>query len=93
MALFTKAVDIWSLSDDEIARLQPGQYVTAGPEGPKAHEKKLGKKYGSILPVAVGFAISSTGNCRASKDDSVDESLSLAFGWKIIRQIREEAIK
>lgn len=60
---------------------------------PKAHEKKLCKKYGSILPVAVGFALASTGNCRASKEDSVDESLSLAFGWKTIRQLREEDIK
>lgn len=35
MALFTKTVDIWSLSPEEIAKLQPGQYVQAGPQGPK----------------------------------------------------------
>lgn len=35
MALFTKTVDIWSLTPEEIAKLQPGQYVTAGPDGTK----------------------------------------------------------
>lgn len=33
MALFTKTVDIWALTPEEIARLQPGQWVKAGPDG------------------------------------------------------------
>ena len=30
MRTFTKAVDIWAMTDAEIARLQPGQWVYAG---------------------------------------------------------------
>lgn len=34
MALFTKTVDIWSMTPEQIAQLQPGQYVRAGKDGP-----------------------------------------------------------
>lgn len=30
MARFQRTVDIWSLEPEQIARLQPGQWVTAG---------------------------------------------------------------
>lgn len=32
---YTPAVDIWALTPEQRATLQPGQWVTAGPEGPK----------------------------------------------------------
>lgn len=35
MARFSKAIDIWALSSGERQRLQPGQWVTAGPDGPR----------------------------------------------------------
>lgn len=35
MAKFAKTIDIWSLSDHDRIKLQPGQYVTAGPGGAK----------------------------------------------------------
>lgn len=35
VARFTKTVDIWSLSPEAIATLQPGQWVKAGPAGTK----------------------------------------------------------
>lgn len=52
MALFTKAVDIWSLTPEEIANLQPGQYVTAGPQGPK------GRFFGCGSTTVVAWAAS-----------------------------------
>ncbi|SCX31089.1 hypothetical protein DSM25558_5116 [Agrobacterium sp. DSM 25558] len=35
MARFSKTVDIWNLSPEAIAKLQPGQWVKAGPDGTK----------------------------------------------------------
>lgn len=59
----------------------------------KAHAKKMVKKYGAIIYKATDCASVSEGNCRAAKEDWVDESLSAAFGWKTIRQLRDESIK
>lgn len=59
----------------------------------KAHAKKMVKKYGAIIYNATGCAAVAEGNCRAAKEDWVDDSLSTAFGWKTIRQLREEDIK
>lgn len=50
MALFVKTVDIWSLTDEQVAALQPGQYVTAGPNGVK------GRFYGKGASVVVAWA-------------------------------------
>lgn len=33
MARFEKTVDIWNLSPEALAQLQPGQWVQAGPHG------------------------------------------------------------
>lgn len=35
MAKFKQTVDIWALSSEERQMLQPGQFVTAGPDGPR----------------------------------------------------------
>lgn len=32
---FTKTVDIWALNEVERAKLQPGQWVSAGVDGPR----------------------------------------------------------
>lgn len=50
MARFAKTVDIWSLSPEEIAKLQPGQYVTAGPDGTK------GRFYGQGASTVVAWS-------------------------------------
>lgn len=34
MATFKKTVDIWAMTAEQIAALQPGQWVKAGPDGP-----------------------------------------------------------
>lgn len=34
MSRFLKTVDIWALNDEQRAKLQPGQHVKAGPDGP-----------------------------------------------------------
>lgn len=33
MCKFTKTVDIWALTEEQIKKLQPGQWVKAGPDG------------------------------------------------------------
>lgn len=35
MSRFQPTIDIWELDDEQRARLQPGQWVTAGPDGPR----------------------------------------------------------
>lgn len=35
MGRFQKTIDIWALDSAERKLLQPGQYVTAGPDGPR----------------------------------------------------------
>lgn len=34
MARFQRTVDIWAMTPEQRAKLLPGQYVKAGPEGP-----------------------------------------------------------
>lgn len=50
MALFVKTVDIWALTDEKIAALQPGQYVRAGKDGP------VGRFFGKGASTVVAWA-------------------------------------
>lgn len=50
MAIFVKTVDIWALTDEQIAELQPGQYVRAGKDGP------VGRFFGKGASTVVAWA-------------------------------------
>lgn len=50
MAIFVKTLDIWSLTDEQIAALQPGQYVKAGPNG------GVGRFYGKGASTVVAWS-------------------------------------
>lgn len=54
MSRFQPALDIWDLDEDQRSRLQIGQWVTAGPEGPK------GRFYGQGRTTVVAWL----GNAR-----------------------------
>lgn len=58
MAKFTKTVDIWKLDSAARKRLQCGQWVTAGADGPK------GRFYGEGRVTVVAWL----GNAKASRD-------------------------
>lgn len=46
---FTKKIDLWSLTDEQIAALQTGQWVTAGPDGAR------GRFFGKGASVVVAW--------------------------------------
>lgn len=58
MNKFLPTLDIWTLSDEQRAALRPGQWVTAGVDGPK------GRFYGQGRSTVVAWI----GNARASRD-------------------------
>ena len=56
---FKPTIDVWALAPSERAAIQPGQWITAGPEGPRG--QYLGQKPGGSDVVcwnkyASGFA-------------------------------------
>ncbi|KUL94308.1 hypothetical protein DK26_14930 [Bosea sp. WAO] len=59
MARFRATLDIWPLSDAERAALPVGQWVTAGPDGPR------GRFYGQGRASTV---VAWVGNARRSRD-------------------------
>ena len=59
---------------------------------PIATMKKFEKKYGSEIRDAQAFAYEACGNCMAAKEEDVDFKLSKKFGWKTMRQLRQESI-
>jgi hypothetical protein len=52
MARYTKTVDIWTLDEDQRRRLPIGQWVTAGPDGPKG--RWMGQGRGSSVVAWLG---------------------------------------
>ncbi len=58
MSRFFPAFDIWPLSDDQRAAIPAGQWVTAGPDGPK------GRFFGQGATTVVAWV----GNARGSRN-------------------------
>ena len=56
---FTKTIDIWQLTSEERAQLQPGQWVKSGPHG------SLGRFYGEGRASTV---VAWTGNARGHRN-------------------------
>jgi hypothetical protein len=58
MSRFLPTLDIWALDDAQRARLPIGQWVTAGPDGPK----------GRFLGQGRSTVVAWLGNARGSRD-------------------------
>lgn len=59
MPAFRPTVDIWALSDQERSELPIGQWVTAGPDGPK------GRFYGQGNSTVVAWVGNARGRYRS----------------------------
>jgi hypothetical protein len=78
MSRFQPAIDIWDLSEDQRARLQVGQWVTAGPEGPK------GRFFGQGETTVVAWL----GNARGSRDYRGYMRTLRTYGESVRRSVR-----
>ena len=65
MAKYRKMVDIWTLSNEQRAQLQPGQWVSAGPAD--AVGSNCGRWYG-FKRTSSSEIVAWNGNARASKN-------------------------
>lgn len=59
MARFRPTLDIWELDETERSQLQPGQWVTAGPDGPR------GRFYGEGRSTVVAWLGNARGRYRS----------------------------
>lgn len=57
--MFFKVIDIWELTDDQRAKLRRGQWVSAGPNGPK------GRFYAQTKSSTI---VAWLGNARGARD-------------------------
>ena len=63
MARFVRTLDVWQLDASQRAKLQPGQWVTAGPNGPKG--RFLGEAPRSTVCAWLGNARGAAGGPAA----------------------------
>lgn len=80
MAKFVKTVDIWALSSEERAKLQPGQRVTAGEDGPR------GRFYGEGSSTVVAWDGNARGRGAAYQRALAD------YGATVRRSARERGL-